>query len=334
MSSEQLGIPFSAVPHLLGGFVVMLCIGLVMFGITISQAYSYSLLGARDPPLLKGVVALTVILEAMHAALNIQTIYQHFVIDFGNTLPIIFIDRGEKCVTVTVMLTLLLARCFNVYRVYHLTHNNLKLTILVAIVSAANVGVGFGAFAGNVLKYDTWIQFNASQTASNALIATMAISAFDDILVAAILIYHLRQMKTGFNRRTDHLITVIIVYAVHTGIATAIATLLVAVLYGVMKDSFIYQGAYILVGRAYGVAVIGTLNQRQYFKERDPVVVTDSAMVLNDVSTTSSSQKRSRKPVEIYKNIDKTIDASSSVDLEFKRPVGDDSILGHSHHIV
>jgi len=332
MSSAQSGIPFEAIPHLLGGFVVMLCIGLIIFGITISQAYSYSLLGTRDPPLIKAVVVFTVILEAMHAALNIQTIYDHFVKNFGNTLPIIIIDSGEKCVTVTVMLTLLLARCFNVYRVFHLTHNNLTLTIAVAIVSAANIGIGFGGFAANVLKYDTWLEFNASKTASNALIATMAISAFDDVLVAAILIYTLSRMKTGFNRRTDHLITVIIVYAVHTGVLTAVATLLVAILYGIMKDSFIYQGAYILVGRAYGVAVIGTLNQRQYFKEREPVVVTDSGMALNDI--TSTTQKRSKKPLEIYKNVDRTIDASSSVDLEIKRPIGDDSSFGHAHHVV
>jgi len=127
----------------------------------------------------------------------------------------------------------------------------------------------------------------------------MALGAFDDIVVACVLIYHLVRMRTGFHR-TDKLITIMIAYVVNSGAVTAVISLLVILMYLLMKDSFMYQGAYCLAGRVYGVAVIGTLNQRRYFRDMEPGIMTDSSVPLSDMVQPTPVERR--KPVELFRN--------------------------------
>jgi len=216
-----------------------------------------------------------------------------------------------------------------VYRIYHLTRRNLILTIIVAIVSIINMGVGFVGGTLSVVKSQTWIQFLSNEVANIALVFSLALGAFNDLLVASILIYRLTRMKTGFSR-TNHLIAIMIAYVVNTGALTVIFDLLVVIFYCTMKDSFMYQGAYVLAGRMYGVAVIGTLNQRRYFKDTESAIITDGDMHLSDIVL--SSQSDHRQPVEIFKTVAHHSDGISVINVKFGDGVAD-SVTGQEHSV-
>jgi len=312
MSLPQAQLVLPSMTHLAGGFVVQLCIGLIIAGISYSQAYSYSLMAARDPWLIKTTVALVVILETANSVFGIHVIYFTLIKNFGNFLALDFIVWSVKGAAVAVIFTIALARTFNVYRIYRLTQGNLTVTAVTAFVSATNIGMGFVGATSDVLKCTTWTQFLSNKTANVTFIFSMALGAFDDILVATTLIYCLIRMRTGFNR-TNRLITVMIAYVINTGALTVLLDLLVVILYCTMKDSFMYQGAYCLAGRMYGVAIIGTLNQRCYFKDTEPAIITDSDMPLSRIA--QSGQGELKHQVEIHPS-----DEHDAINIKF----GDD----------
>jgi len=302
------------------------CFGLALFGITVSQAYTYSLMASRDPILIKAAVISVVILEISTSVFNVHLMYYHLIQNFGNPAPLAFIVWSAKGAAVTIIATVIVARFFNIYRVYQLTHHNLNLTIAVATVSVTGIAVGFVGSTVNVLKSDTWSQFSGNKTTTVTLIMGLVLSALDDILIASILIHCLTKMKTGVIK-TDHLITKIIIYVVNTGVMTAIISLLTVFLYVFMKDSFIFQGAYVLAGRVYGVAVIGSLTQRQHIITKDSLVITDGDMPISDF--VASTRSISRRPIEIFQDVHLTVDRSSAkVDLELKHDMVVDCTVG------
>jgi len=161
------------------------------------------------------------------------------------------------------------------------------------------------------IQVDTWSQFLASRTGNIMFMTTTAVTAFENVSIAAVLIYYLTRKRTGF-RRTDRIITVMIAYTVNTGVVTALASLLVLLTYCFMKDTFMFQGAYCLAGRAYGIAVIGTLTQRRYLRYTEPAIITDGNIPLSGIM---------RRPVEIFTNVVHQSDDTGTVSVNLGEAV-------------
>jgi len=300
-----------SVTHLIGGSVVQLCIGLLFAGITYSQAYSYSLMAASDPLLIKVTVILIVLLETISSVFSIHIVYFLLVENFGNFAILDLIAWSEKGASITVSTTILLAHIFSIWRIYHLTRRNWLITITIGIVAVINFVTDIFLNVSYIVLADSWSHLLASQAANVMFIITSGITAAEDIAIAAVLIYCLTRMRTGF-KRTDHTITVMIAYVVNTGAMTALMSLLLLFTYCFMKDTYMFLGAYFLAGRAYGIAVIGTLNQRCYFRDTEPAIVTDGDMPLSRIMR--STEDEPRRHIEIFKNIVRQSDDTGTVD--------------------
>lgn len=297
---------------LVGGFAIQLCLGLIICGITYSQAYTYYLMSAKDPWLIKATVATVVILESANSVFSISMMYTTLIQNFGNYLGLIEVAWSVKGASLAIIATISFARAFNVYRVYQVSRGNRLLTSLAGFISLSNTVIGFGGGTVALLRAKTWPEFLANKGANINFILSMGLGVFDDILISSTLIYSLYRMKTGFNR-TDRLITVMIVYVVNTGAMTAVISASVIVMYYINKDSFLYQGAYCLAGRIYGVAVIGTLNQRMYFKNTEAVVVTDGGIPISAMN--QSRHHQIENPIQILQKVERHADGGDVLNI-------------------
>jgi len=87
-----------------------------------------------------------------------------------------------------------------------------------------------------------------------------------------------------------------------------------------------------ILSLVYGVAMIGTLNQRQYFKGKEPWIITDANVQLSDIVSSTyyrngRGESRGARPVEIHKSVQMTVDSEYVVNIKLKnsRIMGDQS---------
>jgi len=99
-------------------------------------------------------------------------------------------------------------------------------------------------------------------TISPLAISINAVSTAADVFIAATLVSLLQRSRTGF-RRSDTMITRLIIFVVNTGVLTSICAIGSLVSLIVSPKTLIYAAFYYCLGRLYTNSLIATLNARK-----------------------------------------------------------------------
>ncbi|KAK7693058.1 hypothetical protein QCA50_002623 [Cerrena zonata] len=83
--------PFS-IPQFLGGVVMCICMGLILYGVTLTQTYIYVLNCKEDPLWLKALVATLWIVETVHTAAILRQMYYSTILAFGSRVALLKVD--------------------------------------------------------------------------------------------------------------------------------------------------------------------------------------------------------------------------------------------------
>ncbi|KAF9267527.1 hypothetical protein L218DRAFT_955399 [Marasmius fiardii PR-910] len=92
-------------------------------------------------------------------------------------------------------------------------------------------------------------------------------AAAADILIAASLCYYLSKSRTGF-KRTDSLISTLIIYTLTTGLMTSIIDIIIIIAFTTMPTNYVWLAFFWIVGRCYVNSLLAALNSRDSLRGR------------------------------------------------------------------
>ncbi|KAK7689107.1 hypothetical protein QCA50_007798 [Cerrena zonata] len=276
--------PSFDVASFMGAFVVALCIALILYGVTSTQAYIYMLNCQKDSVFLKSLVSVVWLLETIHTVFMLRQIYYLTIISFGDIPILTTVDWsiGNGIIS--------LVQGFYVYRIWILSGRRIVPLIVLSILLLACIGFHTTAAIYTFLV-STWPEFSDSFGATLSVEVANALSAALDGAIAAIMILLLRKGMTGI-KKTDGIIRWLMVYIVNTGLLTMIVSISIAIVYSRLPHSLLASGLTTISGKLYSNSFLGLLNARDMMRKRHNsggVAVLDSrGLELSNYQVTSS----------------------------------------------
>ncbi|CAL1702690.1 unnamed protein product [Somion occarium] len=260
-----------SIPQILGGLIIGIGVGLVLYGVTMTQAYVYMLNCESDPKWMKLLVVLVCILETVHTAFIFRQLYNYSVSAIANPLVLGNIDWSVGATLFSSNAIATLVEGFYIRRQWILSRSYI-LTLGTALLLLVRIGVHIAVSIETYL-FPTWNDFHQKHFLNILVQSTLALTAGVDAVVAASMVYFLRREK-GTHTGAKGIITWMMMYAVHSGLILMAASLVVVLTFVTMSDSLTFAGFIAIIGKLYSNSLLGTLNARQVFRSKnsDPVV--------------------------------------------------------------
>ncbi|KAJ3809304.1 hypothetical protein F5876DRAFT_44159 [Lentinula aff. lateritia] len=241
------------------GFAMACCI----YGILLSQIYTYLANYPLDRPVYKFIVRrllnlttpilqvlLILTLETVDQALIGQIYYHYGISNFSNPLTLI---EG--------------AQTWFVFE-YHYMHNtktsDLEMFRSFISVVGTIVKISFALRVWRFSQRNFWI---TGLIVSVLGTIALGVGVLTDIVTALALCYFLNKLRTGY-RQSDSLVSSLIKYAINTGALTSVISVTTVVLYNIMPSNLIFIAVFFILSKLYAISFMATLNTRRVVRGR------------------------------------------------------------------
>ncbi|KAF9478456.1 hypothetical protein BDN70DRAFT_879978 [Pholiota conissans] len=256
---------------ILGAVEVSIFIGLVLYGISVSQVYTYFRLWKDDRPALKLLVMIILILETAHSFTAGMVVYYDTVTRFqapkANSYPLSTNALLETLIN-------LIVECFFSYRIYRLSLKN------IPIVLSCLIFVLLRFISGTYLVIEGYLDVpNEPNGISLAvhyswlITSCLAVGGMADVLIAFFMIYYLLNLKSSsvdVRKSTINLINRLTLWSLQTGLITSVTSVAVIICFQAMKN-MVWFGLYMILAKLYSNSLLVSLNARSRKPEQSHV---------------------------------------------------------------
>ncbi|PBK71173.1 hypothetical protein ARMSODRAFT_954941 [Armillaria solidipes] len=288
-----------------GAYLIGVIASACLFGVTCTQTWYY-FTRYSDSMTLKAWVGAIWILEVLHVAFPAHAIYYYVIIHYGDPAALAEATWTASLSLGVTGLTGVLVYLFYARRVYYLSNHNVPLVVVIIFLSVCRLGTSIGLTANSIhLKY--FVQFERHSVTS-LVRASLAIHVVTDFLVAGSLCYYLHSSRTGV-KRTNTMINRLMVYAIHNGLITAVADILVMAFNIAYPGNLVYLAIYQIIANLYSNSLLATLNARRPSKQVYDNFSTEVDMLSlstfgNGRSTTGTNPNKERVDINITSSVD------------------------------
>ncbi|KZT31358.1 hypothetical protein SISSUDRAFT_763789 [Sistotremastrum suecicum HHB10207 ss-3] len=251
-----------------GEGIALICIFISssLYGLTSFQGITYFRTFPRDPWLLRLTVASVTFLVTFHIAICWHFTYRYFINDFGN-YGLLFVPLWTLSATIPVTY---IAKCiyhlFFLTRIWTLSGRNRVLCGLILLLEAAHVGVTM-EFTTKCFQIPYWTDLISDPRTKGLATAAISLSLSCDLMITSSLCYYLHHCRTGY-KRTDTLISSLILYTINSGMITAIGDLIVLGLFLGLPNNAAFIGAFEITIELCTNAILTSLNTRTRLRSR------------------------------------------------------------------
>ncbi|KAJ7688394.1 hypothetical protein B0H17DRAFT_656365 [Mycena rosella] len=259
-----------------------------LYGVSCVQTWCYfNRYGSTDVWYIKALIGLVFVFDSIHQALISHTVYWYVITNYNH--PEVLVNL--VCILLEVLFNGLIGfvvQCFLTMRVWRLSSKNIPLTAVTASLVLANFGCSV-AFTIQSLQLSTWDELHGLKGLS---MTVNVIGAVADFAIAMILVFYLRRSRTGF-KKSDTMISKLILFSVSTGLLTSICALASLVSILCWGNTLIYVAFYFSLGRLYSNSVLASLNGRKDIRAfvDDPDDLTFSLQTLSKARNMSSVRR-------------------------------------------
>ncbi|KAI0067123.1 hypothetical protein BV25DRAFT_1280187 [Artomyces pyxidatus] len=252
--------PFAGIAwdNKLGALLVGGLVGGVLYGITCMQGYIYYERCVSDRWPMKTFVGALWALDTFDFAITGHILYWYLVTNFTNPLAL----AGKPvCLSAHVLVTCITnfsIRLMFGRRIWRLSNRNIFLTAGIVATSSVDIIVGL-IITAKTLKFSTIADLSKEST---LFYINFASGFGSDVYVAVVLCWYLARSRTGFNKRTDSVISVLMLYTINTD------AFLGMILYILMPNNFIFIAFYLQLSKLYTNAYLATLNNRGTLRDK------------------------------------------------------------------
>ncbi|KAK7691493.1 hypothetical protein QCA50_004892 [Cerrena zonata] len=319
------------IPNFLGGYLMVNCLALILYGVTTTQTYIYTLNFKKDTAFLKGLVYFVWTLETFHTAFMLRQLYYLTITGFGDFDVLGRIDWSigafllvESCLIWVVQAqahdfiissnqNVNINSRFYIRRIWLLSGKKILPVVFLSLVFVTCVAFHMTASIYTFLT-DTWIGYFETFGATLSVETANALSAALDGLIAASMIFLLYRSQTGI-QRTDGILRWLMVYAVNTGAVTMIFSIAIAITYALEHESLVVSGMTTIVSKLYANSFLGYLNARGIIRAKSQkstalTVIGSSGFELPAVRSGSSGNSTSPPAQRLQFNHDSNWTAS------------------------
>ncbi|KIY62263.1 hypothetical protein CYLTODRAFT_427043 [Cylindrobasidium torrendii FP15055 ss-10] len=252
-------IPGVNIPLMTGPLVLGYMWGYCLYGMLVVQTYMYYETFKKDRIGIKAVVWSIFILETVFTIMTTIAAWNQYGDGWGDLDTLTHIDWSWEPLPPLNGLLATIAQGFYIWRIYNLT-KSIWLPILLFSISLMQCCMAW--------YYAIYVSLNdlllIKLLEKEAFVsAWLAGSATCDILITVSLVYILsrRRTKSSFDY-TSSLVGRLIRYTMETGFLTTFGAIVELILWLTMQTNFIHFIFFLIIGRLYSNALMGTLNAR------------------------------------------------------------------------
>ncbi|KAJ7052236.1 hypothetical protein C8F01DRAFT_1376124 [Mycena amicta] len=247
----------------LGAMLIGTLVGAVLFGVATMQTYVYWTRFPDDHCAIKATVCFIWLAEAINVGLISHTLYTFLVLDYGH--PERLLQRPPRSIIGYAFMTPIIAvtvQVFFSYRIYVLSKSRI-IPFLAYMLSFVRFAFGTALLAVSLGVSSV----NEFVTKWHWLGLTLwSLSAAEDVLITATLVYLLMQQRRGVHKSTTAFLNKIIMWTVETGLLTCSCSLVTVFLFHTMPSNFIWLSFSIIEARMFSNSLLASLNSRSILR--------------------------------------------------------------------
>ncbi|KAH6893971.1 hypothetical protein BKA70DRAFT_796114 [Coprinopsis sp. MPI-PUGE-AT-0042] len=269
---------------LIGAFV-----NAMLFGLTTLQAYLFYLYYPKDTRGNKILVGLIWVLDSVHTALVCLCIYFYLVSNYNNPEQL---RHGHWSLFTSILFNVIVAclvQGYFTYRIFQLSSVRARwwLTSSIGLMVFAHFVFGVETVVFAFIKKDFHRLHEFSLIAATPFAVTAVLS---DIMIAASLCVLLSGSRTGF-KGTNHLVTVLIIYAINRCILTSVVAVVEIVVFSLFPNAHWYLAIDFVIGKLYANSFLASLNSRNALSKSSQNINTTSGVNFTDIEFDSRAQR-------------------------------------------
>ncbi|KAF7341930.1 hypothetical protein MSAN_02049000 [Mycena sanguinolenta] len=231
----------------------------VFYGLTTHQTFVYFRRSGKDPIYSRLLVLILWIMDTLHAVLAAVALRQLTEESIVNPLSML-INTVPWTLSFSLFMMSLSdsgVRGFYCYRIWRLSQKNWILTSVAVFPVICALVAGLYCTSRTVKK--TGLQ---ALNLVGELDATLISICVADSILAGFLCVLLWNSRSGI-KRTNSVISMLILYTVTTGLLTTVAAIATLIIMLTMKETFAYAGAFYMLNKLYFSSLLATLNRRE-----------------------------------------------------------------------
>ncbi|KAF5368898.1 hypothetical protein D9758_002938 [Tetrapyrgos nigripes] len=230
------------------------------------QFYIYYLECHDDRKAIKAVVYFLFIGELIQTALSTDYAYKTLVSGWGDPRILVDVPRSSLSLSIVNPILSAVVQIFFAWRLWHLMPGKYGYIFPVLIVLVALMQCTSALVAS--IRFTINSDLALLPSLSSGFTVWLAGSFVADILIAMCMLFVLKRAQAkAVTKRSETLITRLLVNAVNTGAVTAIAAFIDLILFVVYKDNNYHQAPAFLLGKLYSNVLLANLNARVQNKD-------------------------------------------------------------------
>ncbi|KAI0750590.1 hypothetical protein BC629DRAFT_1739463 [Irpex lacteus] len=251
---------------LLDGFLVVLCIGFVLYGVLSAQAFYYWSTYPKDHWGVRALVAIVWVLESLHVAFCIHIVHTYFVLSLRDPEHATKIIWSIGATLILGALISIQIQGFYIWRIWRLGNQAIVSGALTVLLLFRN-GLAL-ASGGTICKFATFPDLLDKNGAHLQINLSVAVVALTDLSITSVMAFYLYKGSFHMSSRSSKfMVTKLIKYAINTGAIAFLTTTGILIAFNVTRDNIIFLGFSEVIVKIYGNSMLAWLNARQRISE-------------------------------------------------------------------
>ncbi|KAI1793309.1 hypothetical protein LXA43DRAFT_236407 [Ganoderma leucocontextum] len=250
-------------PYLIGSYV-----GLMMYGVTLHQAYRYFRLYPTDRLVLRAIVITLLVLDTFHTVTIAHTCYHYMVSNYSNPSSLALNVWSFRLFSVNMGGIIFVAHLFYIRRLY-LWNTVKQCHIIIVIIVGSLMLVELGTCIAESLLAFRFVEIAGWSGFLWLSIWALSVILANDIVLSTTLVIILRSHYCAIDfKNTRSLIDLLTVYTINTCVLTTVLNATSLGLVVAFPTSMAAVGVLIPASRSYVNAVLAVLNSRKSLSEK------------------------------------------------------------------
>ncbi|KAF9561799.1 hypothetical protein CPC08DRAFT_761879 [Agrocybe pediades] len=246
----------------LGAVFIGFALACGVYGILLSQVFSYFRNYPGDRSYFKYLVILILLLETADQMFIGHLMYFYGISNYAN--PIV-LKQATTTWSFILQLTFgavvgTIVKAYFGFRVWRFSDRNMWVTGLIMLFTLGQLGLAL-AFSVEAFKLPSVFAVHQLQTLGTI---SLSVGVCTDVITAGALCYYLNRLRTGLES-SDSLVDNLCSYAINTGVLTSTVSIATLVLYNAVQENNLYFVAvYFILSKLYAIS----LNTRRAVRGR------------------------------------------------------------------
>ncbi|KAI9069690.1 hypothetical protein FKP32DRAFT_1671168 [Trametes sanguinea] len=276
----------------IGAILVGALVSAVLSGTVTTQAFIYfRLYGGDDYRRNTFMVTTLWGLDALHSSMAFTSTWIYLIRHWGDATVYDYIPWTIALTVALTAIITLISHCFFAHRVYVLSGFSWWLTAPILVLACGRlVSALVSTYEMMALQsYEAFVD-----RVGWVFTTGLSLSTAVDVLITLSLTILLQKSRTGFSTLTDHLIDVVTLYTIETGLVTSITTAVSLICWLAMPRNLIFLALHFSISKLYATSTLATLNARKSLRRRTNKFDDHALPVISSLHDLESQTRRGR----------------------------------------